>query len=299
MVSQQEHRIDLVGNIPFISIHIGSLLVFWVGFSWTAFIVCFGLWFIRMFGITAGYHRYFSHRSYRTSRFFQFILAILGNSAAQLGPLWWAAHHRHHHLYSDTEQDIHSPTRSNFWWAHVGWVISPYYCKTDEKKIRDFAKYPELRYLNQFHMIVPILLGVGVTLFGMLLHRYVPQLHTNGLQMLVWGFFLSTCLVYHSTFTINSLAHLLGKRRFDTADTSRNNFFLALITLGEGWHNNHHYYPASEPQGFYWWEIDITHYILTFLSWFGIVWDLKTPPKAIYESLSKSNRAEAKRSGVF
>jgi stearoyl-CoA desaturase (Delta-9 desaturase) len=283
MASQQKHRIDILGNIPFLLIHIGGLLIFWVGFSWTAFIVCFVLWFIRMFGITAGYHRYFSHRTYKTSRLFQFILAILGNSAAQLGPLWWAAHHRHHHLYSDTEQDIHSPTITSLWWAHVGWVMCPVYSKTDEKKIRDFAKYPELRYLNRFHMIAPLSLAVLVTTAGLLFQHYIPQLNTNALQMLIWGFCLSTALLYHSTFTVNSLAHVLGNRRFDTEDSSRNNLFLALITLGEGWHNNHHYYPASERQGFYWWEIDVTHYILTLLSWFGIVWDLKAPPKAIYE----------------
>lgn len=283
MASQQAQKIDLVGNIPFLSIHIGSLLIFWVGFSWVAFIVCFGLWFIRMFGITAGYHRYFSHRTYKTSRFFQFILAILGNSAAQLGPLWWAAHHRNHHRYSDTKQDIHSPISHSFWWAHVGWVLCPEYSKTDEKTIRDFAKYPELQFLDRFHMIAPLLLMGTVIASGVLLEKYVPELHTNGLQMLVWGFCLSTSLLYHSTFTINSLAHIFGRRRFDTEDSSRNNLLLALITLGEGWHNNHHYYPASEQQGFYWWEIDITHYILKFLSWFGIVWDLKMPPKAIYQ----------------
>ncbi|BAZ78731.1 acyl-CoA desaturase 1 (plasmid) [Aulosira laxa NIES-50] len=286
MLSRQEPKISILGNIPFLSIHLSSLLIFWVGFSWFALITCLILWFIRMFGITAGYHRYFSHRTYKTTRWFQFILAVLGNSSAQLGPLWWAAHHRHHHRYADTEQDIHSPVVRGLWWSHVGWVMSPKYSKTDEKLVRDFAKYPELRWLNRFPMIVPIVLAITVTAIGIVLQLCIPQLKTTGLQMLVWGFCLSTLLLYHTTFTINSLAHIFGDRRFHTTDSSCNNWFLALITLGEGWHNNHHYYPASERQGFYWWEIDCTHYILKLLSWLGIVWDLKTPPQKIYEHLS-------------
>ncbi|WP_374865848.1 acyl-CoA desaturase [Pelatocladus sp. BLCC-F211] len=286
MLSRQEHKINILGNIPFISIHISSLLIFWVGFSWVALITCLTLWLIRMFGITAGYHRYFSHRTYKTTRLFQFILAVLGNSSAQLGPLWWAAHHRHHHHYTDTEQDIHSPIIHGFWWSHVGWVMCPKYSKTDEKEVRDFAKYPELQWLNRFPMIVPTVLAIAVTAIGIVFQLSIPQLKTTGLQMLVWGFCLSTVVLYHTTFTINSLAHIFGYRRFNTTDTSRNNWFLALITLGEGWHNNHHYYPASERQGFYWWEIDVTHYILKLLSWLGIVWDLRTPPRKIYEHLS-------------
>jgi stearoyl-CoA desaturase (Delta-9 desaturase) len=283
MLLKQKYQIDIIANIPFILIHVGCLLVFWAGFSWTALITCFILWFVRMFGITAGYHRYFSHRTYKTSRWFQFILAVLGNSSAQLDPLWWAAHHRHHHRYADTQRDIHSPTIDGIWWSHIGWIMCPKYSKTNEQNIRDFARYPELRYLNRFPVIIPIILAIAVTAIGLLLQYYLPQIGTTGLQMLAWGFLLSTLLVYHSTFTINSLAHVFGTRRFDTIDSSRNNLLLALITLGEGWHNNHHYYPASERQGFYWWEIDITHYILKLLSWLGIVWDLKTPPQKIYD----------------
>lgn len=283
MLSIKQHKIDILGNIPFISIHISGLLIFWVGFSWAALILCFALWLIRMFGITAGYHRYFSHRTYKTTRWFQFILAVLGNSSAQLGPLWWAAHHRHHHRYTDTEQDIHSPIIDGFWWSHLGWVMCPQYSKTDERQVRDFAKYPELRWLNRFHLTAPIALAISVIAIGILFQEYVPQLKTTCLQMFVWGFCVSTLLLYHTTFTINSLAHIFGYRSFNTTDSSRNNWFLALITLGEGWHNNHHYYPGSERQGFYWWEIDITHYILKLLSWVGIVWDLRTPPKKVYD----------------
>jgi len=291
MSLRQEHQIDFLGNIPFISIHISSLLIFGVGFSWVACITCFALWFVRMFGITAGYHRYFSHRTYKTSRWFQFTLAVLGNSAAQLGPLWWAAHHRHHHRLSDTESDFHSPIVYGFWGSHIGWVMSPDYSETNEQNIRDFARYPELRYLNKFHMITPILLALTLTAVGLIFQYYFPQLQTTGLQMLIWGFCFSTFLLYHTTFSINSLAHIFGTRRFDTGDSSRNNLFLALITLGEGWHNNHHYYPASERQGFYWWEIDITHYILKLLSWVGIVWDLKTPPTHLYSAVQQKQKS--------
>jgi stearoyl-CoA desaturase (delta-9 desaturase) len=126
-------------------------------------------------------------------------------------------------------------------------------------------------------------MGVSLFGFGVLLNSLFPALGTSGFQMLVWGFFISTTILYHGTFTVNSLAHRWGSRRFRTTDDSRNNLFIALITLGEGWHNNHHRYLSSERQGFYWWEIDVSHYILTMLSWMGIVWELKTPPKSIYE----------------
>jgi stearoyl-CoA desaturase (Delta-9 desaturase) len=291
--ARQKHGIDILSYLPFIFIQVSCLLIFWVGFSWTALITCFILWFIRMFGITAGYHRYFSHNTYKTSRWFQLFLAILGNSSAQMGPLWWAAHHRHHHRFVDTERDIHSPVLDGFWWSHIGWIMAPQNAQTNEQIIRDFARFPELRWLNRFHMVVPIALAAIVTISGMLFHKFLPQLQTTGSQMLIWGFCFSTFLLYHSVFTINSLAHVFGTRRFETDDYSRNNLFLALLTLGEGWHNNHHYYPASEQQGFYWWEIDVSHYILTLLSWLGIVWDLKTPPKQIYE---KSSYSKAKAS---
>jgi len=258
------------------------LLVLWTGASWIAVLTCVLLYFIRMFGITAVYHRYFSHRTYKTSRPVQFMLALLGTSAVQKGPLWWAAHHRHHHRYADTEHDIHPPTVKGFWWSHVGWILSNKYLATKMDAIRDFAKFPELRFLNRFHLLPPISLAVGLFGIGWLLADYAPSLHTSGLQMLAWGFFVSTVLLYHGTFTINSLAHVFGRRRFATRDTSRNSLLLSLITLGEGWHNNHHRYPASERQGFYWWEIDVTHYVLKLLSLAGIVWDLRDPPGYIY-----------------
>jgi stearoyl-CoA desaturase (Delta-9 desaturase) len=274
-------RVDWPGSIGFIGVHVCCLFVFLVGFSWTALAVCILLYVVRMFAITSGYHRYFAHRTFKTSRAFQFVLASIGCSSAQKGPLWWAAHHRHHHKFSDTEEDIHSPGLKGLWWAHAGWILCRKYASTNMDSIRDFAKYGELRFLNRYHVLAPTLLGFATFGLGKLLEIYAPGLGTNGWQMLIWGFFISTTLLYHGTFMINSMAHVLGRRRYRTSDQSRNSLLLALITLGEGWHNNHHFYQSSERQGFFWWEIDISHYGLRVLSWFRIVWELRAPPKRI------------------
>ncbi|HVG21289.1 MAG TPA: acyl-CoA desaturase [Blastocatellia bacterium] len=260
--------------VPFIFMHAACLAVFWVGFSWPAVLLCVGLYAIRMFGLTAGFHRYFSHRSYKTSRFFQFLMALLGTMAVQKGPLWWASHHRRHHKYSDQEGDVHSPVTETFWWSHVGWVISTKYDQTDWNAIKDFSRFPELKWLNKYHVVPGVVLAVlcffGGVYFG-----------ESGWQWLVWGFFVSTVVLYHGTFTVNSLAHRWGNRRYETTDQSRNNFWIALWTGGEGWHNNHHHYMASVRQGFYWWEIDFSYYALRIMSWFRLVWDLRVPPEHI------------------
>ena len=274
--TEKNPRITFLGSLPFISVHLGCLLVFWAGFSWLALAICAVLVGVRMFGITAGYHRYFSHRAFKTSRAFQFVLAWIGASAAQMGPLWWAAHHRHHHRYSDTEKDVHPP-RNGFFWAHVGWILAEINVPTNRKLVRDLVRFPELRFLNEYYMIPPILLVLALLVLGIFLPGATP------FQLLAWGFFLSTTILYHLTFSINSLTHRFGRRRYPTTDSSKNSFILAILTMGEGWHNNHHYYPGSERQGFFWWEIDFTHYILKVLSWFGIVWDLHAPPKEILE----------------
>jgi len=271
-----------VSGSGFILIHLACILVIWAGFSWTALIALVITYAARMFGITAGYHRYFSHRTFKTSRFFQFVLAWLGASSAQKGPLWWAANHRHHHKYSDKEEDIHSPQQDGFWWSHIGWILSDAYKDTNLKYVKDLAKFPELKFLNRFHLLPPIVMGVSMFLIGWGLQVYFPSLNTSGFQMLVWGFIVSTVMVYHGTFLVNSLTHVFGRKRFETGDDSRNSFWIALVTLGEGWHNNHHRFPSSERQGFYWWELDISHYTLRVLSWFKIVWDLRTPPKRVY-----------------
>ena len=277
--SASDHRTDWARMIPFLAMHVVCLAVIWVGFSWIAFAVTVTLYLLRMFAITGFYHRYFSHRTFKTSRVGQFIFGLLGASAVQRGPIWWAAHHRHHHVYSDKPEDVHSPVQHGFFWSHMGWFMSSKHFVADLSRVKDLLKYPELRFLDRFDIVVPTLLGVGVFLLGVLLKHVAPGLGTNGWQMLVWGFFISTVAVYHGTYTINSLSHVFGRQRYRTGDASRNNVWLAIITLGEGWHNNHHHYPASVRQGFYWWEFDITFYVLKLMSFCGLIWDLKPVPR--------------------
>jgi stearoyl-CoA desaturase (delta-9 desaturase) len=276
--------IDWWSSLPFLGLHVACLLAFWTGVSRAALIVCLALYAIRMFGITGGYHRYFSHRTYKTSRVLQFVLAWIGGMSAQKGPLWWASHHRSHHAFSDTYEDIHSPVVRGFWWSHAGWFLCRKYNGTEFRLIRDLACYPELRFLNRFHLLPPVTLAIGMFGLGKAVQTFAPGSHTSATQMLVWGFFISTVLVYHGTFIVNSLAHVFGTRRYATKDDSRNNLLIALLTFGEGWHNNHHYAPSSEQQGFYWWEVDLSHCILKVLAWCGLVWDLQRPPSKAYEA---------------
>src|SRR5882724_1226758 len=261
--------------IQFLFMHLACLLVIWTGVSAVAVVTCLALYVIRMFAITAGFHRLFAHRTYKTSRVFQFVMAFMGTASYQKGPLWWSAHHRRHHLYSDTASDLHSPISHSVWRSQFGWFLRRDSQVTHVKLIPNLIKFRDLRLLDRFYSVPPILLAVAAFLFGSILQRYAPASGTSGWQMLVWGFFISTVLLYHGTFSVNSIAHIFGSRRFETGDNSRNNLFVALITLGEGWHNNHHYYPATERQGIYWWEIDVSHYSLKVLSWLGIVWGLR------------------------
>jgi stearoyl-CoA desaturase (delta-9 desaturase) len=264
-------RISLLRSIPFFAVHLACLAAFFVGFRWSYLILCLAMYYVRMFFVTAGYHRYFSHRSFKTSRAFQFVLAFMAMTSTQKGVLWWAANHRHHHRFSDTEEDLHSPSLRGFWWSHVGWILSDRYNTTQVDLIPDFYKYPELRWLNRYHLVPPVTLATTLFLVG-------------GWGALVWGFFMSTVLLWHSSFTVNSLAHIFGRRRYPTTDTSRNSLLLALLTMGEGWHNNHHHYMASARQGFFWWEVDVTYYALRVLSWFRIVWDLRQPPQQVLQA---------------
>jgi stearoyl-CoA desaturase (Delta-9 desaturase) len=276
-------RINWFRCLPFLLLHLACIAVWWVGWSGFALCTALGLYVVRMFAITGIYHRYFSHRSYRTSRRMQFVFALLGASSAQRGPLWWAAHHRSHHKFSDMQHDPHSPIRHGFWRSHIGWFMTNRHFLTDYRRIHDFARFPELRWLNRFDVIVPIILALMLYFVGRLLHYAAPSLGVTGLQLVVWGFVVSTTLLFHATASINSLAHLIGRRRYDTGDDSRNNFFLALITLGEGWHNNHHKFRSCTRQGFYWWEIDLTYYGLKFLAGLGLIWDLRPVPGKAYE----------------
>jgi stearoyl-CoA desaturase (Delta-9 desaturase) len=262
-----DERVNWVSSIPFFVIHAACLAAYFTGITVTSIVLCLALFWSRMFFITAGYHRYFSHKSYKLGRVSQFVMAFGAQSSAQKGVLWWAAHHRDHHRFSDTDRDIHSP-RKGFWWSHVGWILCDRYTPTNFDGIKDFARYPELRWLSRHDWIAPWSLAIVCYLVG-------------GWSGLVVGFFWSTVLLWHSTFTVNSLAHVMGRRRYDTTDTSRNSLLVALITGGEGWHNNHHHYPSSARQGFFWWEIDVTYYGLKVLSWVGVVKDLRRPPERV------------------
>ncbi len=283
VASLDDRHIRVIDVLPILGIHLMCVPVLWVGWSWFALAVAAALFIARMFVITAFYHRYFSHRTFRTHRVTQFLFALLGTTCAQRGPVWWAAHHRHHHRHSDEHPDPHSPGLKGLLWSHIGWFLTERGQGIDWSAVPDWAKYPELRWLERNHMIGPVVLAGLLYALGFALSVFAPSLNTDGAQLCVWGFGVSTTLLYHGTFTINSLAHTIGTQRFRTRDDSRNNFFLALLTLGEGWHNNHHYYPGSTRQGFYWWEFDPTYYTLWLLSKLRIVWDLKPVPARVYE----------------
>ena len=264
-----DEKVNWLRAVPFIAVHIAAVVgIFVVPPTLDLVLLAVALYAIRMWGIVVGYHRYFSHRSFKTSRAFQLVLALVGLASVQKGPLWWAAHHRHHHRHSDQDPDLHSPTLRGFFWSHLGWILCDKYHATEHHKIRDFMKYPELRWLDRHYILVPVLMGAGLWIFA-------------GFEAFMWGGLISTVVLWHGTFTINSLAHVFGKRRFATKDTSRNNLLLSIITLGEGWHNNHHYYPGSARQGFYWWEVDIGYYSLKLLELFRIVWDVRGVPERV------------------
>lgn len=274
-------EIDWLRAIPFILLNLSCLLVFYVGFSWTAFLTGVVLFFVRLFSIGAFYHRYFSHKTYQTNRFWQFIFALIGASSAQRGPLWWASHHRQHHMVSDEPEDAHSPVQHGFWWSHMGWFLSKKHYHYNPDRVKDLARFPELVFLDRYDSLVPTSLFILLFTAGTLLHHFAPGLGTTGGQMLVWGFSISTIVLFNITVLINSLCHVFGSKRFVTKDSSRNNLLFAILTLGEGWHNNHHHYPATARQGFMWWEIDITYYIIKLMEKLGMVWDVRGVPKSV------------------
>jgi stearoyl-CoA desaturase (delta-9 desaturase) len=280
-IERKRDTISWWRNTPFLLMQLAPLAIFFVGFSWIALGVAFAFWFLRKFAITGFYHRYFSHRAFKTSRVMQAIMAFWGGLAVQKGALWWAAHHRDHHRYSDQDEDIHSPVRHGFVWSHIGWVLSKLGKPTNLDKVKELAKFPELRFLNKHHWIPALTGGVGMFFLGKGLESWAPQLGTDGPQMLVWGFFVSTFVLYHTTYSINSLTHVFGTRRYKTSDDSRNHWLFALITLGEGWHNNHHQFPSAARMGFFWYEFDITWWGLWVMEKLGLIWDVRpVPPQA-------------------
>lgn len=245
----------------FAAIHVAALSAALVPFDRSLVWWLLGSYAVRMFGITAGYHRYFSHRAYRLGRVSQFVMAVLAQTSGQKGVLWWAAHHRDHHRHSDMPPDVHSP-REGFWWSHVGWILSTRFDDYNPKRVADFGRFAELRWLDRHHW-------VPITVYGALIWG------VGGFAAFAWGFLLSTVVLYHATFAINSVAHLWGTRAFATRDDSRNNFWLALVTFGEGWHNNHHHCRSSCRQGVRWWQIDITYAVLRLLALVGVARDLR------------------------
>ncbi len=277
MARAADERVDWLGSTPFFLMHLTPLLAIWTGVRLRDVILCVALYFVRMFFVSGGYHRYFAHRGYKTGRVMQFLLAFGGATAMQKGVLWWAGYHRHHHRYSDQPEDIHSP-KKGFLWSHVGWILCRKYSRTPVELIRDFEKYPEIRWVEKYHMAPPALLAGACYALG-------------GASALVVGFLTSTVILYHGTFTVNSLAHMFGRRRYPTTDTSRNSFLIAIFTGGEGWHNNHHFYQATANNGFFWWEIDPSYYALKALSWVGLVWDLRMPPPSVLDRAAWAEQA--------
>jgi stearoyl-CoA desaturase (delta-9 desaturase) len=279
MEKELRHPLSWKKQLPFLVMHLapfGAFLTQVTSFDW---ILCISLYVVRMFFVTGGYHRYFSQRSFKTSRIFQFILAFCAQTSAQKGVLWWASHHRDHHKFSDTPHDPHSMKIYGFWYSHLGWILGPDYDDTHSEVVKDLSKFPELVWLNKYHLVPPIALAVIVMMLGGLVNGgSVSAMFSHGVSTLLIGFFLSTVLLYHGTFSINSIMHRFGFQRYKTGDESRNSWWLAILSLGEGWHNNHHYYQSSTRQGFFWWEIDITYYILRFLALFGIVWGIREVP---------------------
>jgi stearoyl-CoA desaturase (Delta-9 desaturase) len=263
-------------SLPMYVCHaVGIAGPFFVPFRWGYVGLAVALYLIRMLALSGGFHRYFAHRSYRTGRGFQFVIAFLGGTCAQRGVLWWAGNHRHHHRYSDAPEDLHSPRQQGFFWSHVGWILSKRHAETRNELVRDFARFPELRWLDRHHVVPPLVMLGTLLLAG-------------GVPAAIWGAFTSSVLLWHLTFTINSLAHTVGSARYPTGDDSRNNPVLALLTLGEGWHNNHHHYPSSSTFGFFWWELDLTYWVLRALEAAGLIWDVREIPAEARDRLPRS-----------
>ncbi|APR85729.1 Fatty acid desaturase [Minicystis rosea] len=282
-----DDRIEWLRSSPFLLVHVAAVVgVVWMGFSWSGLALAAALYVTRMFGVTAGYHRYFSHRSFETSRAFAFVLGVLAESSAQKGVIWWASHHRRHHKYSDTTEDVHSMKQRGFFWSHVGWILAPRWKDIEWERVSDLARRPELRWLDRWYLLPPIALAIGLFLAG-------------GAHALLWGFFVSTVLTWHGTFVINSLAHHIGRRRYGTDDESRNSLTLAIVAMGEGWHNNHHHYQRSARQGFFWWEIDVTYYALRILELLGLVWNVHQPPGAVRARTLEAARRSVATEGAL
>jgi stearoyl-CoA desaturase (delta-9 desaturase) len=254
--------------------HLACLGVFYTGVSTTALVVAFAMYTIRGVGVTAGFHRLLAHRSFKTSRPVQFILALAGTLAVEGGPLWWVAHHRHHHAATETEEDIHSPVTHGMWQAHMGWMMTPAAFNEKGNNCRDLHKFPEIKFLQRRYVLLILTQPVLLYALGSWLGA---EYNTSGLQLLVWGFFVSTVFTWHITFMVNSVCHRWGAQPYDSGDESTNNVFIGVLGFGEGWHNNHHKYPSSARHGLLWWQADFTWWLIRTLQVVGLVSEPKIP----------------------
>jgi stearoyl-CoA desaturase (delta-9 desaturase) len=258
----------------FVAFHLLAVAAIWTGISRAALVLCAAVYTFQVLSVTVGYHRYFAHRAFRTSRAMQLVLAFCAQASFQKGVLWWAAHHRYHHRHSDHDDDLHSP-KHGVWWSYAGWIFDDSTRPVKLDQVRDLAKYPELRVLDRFTYVPGILLAVACWAVA-------------GWSGLVVGFVWATILSHHATFANNCFAHIFGSQPYETGDLSRNNWVLAAVVFGEGWHNNHHRYAGSARHGFLWWELDVTYYVLVVLRGLGLIWDLRAPPAELLEQRSSA-----------
>jgi stearoyl-CoA desaturase (delta-9 desaturase) len=260
-----------------VTFHLGALGAFFTGVSAATLWVAGALYLIRGLGITAGFHRLLAHRSFKTSRSMQFLMALAGSLAVQGGPLWWVAHHRAHHRHTDEADDVHSPLTRGFWQAHLGWMMSREAFRENGANARDLHRFPELKWLQRHYVTLILAQAAGLYALGAALAAWVPAWGTSGPQMLVWGLFVGTVLTWHVTFAVNSVCHIWGRRPYATGDASTNHPLVGVLAYGEGWHNNHHQYPFSARHGLEWWQLDLTWLLLQGLEKLGLVSELKLP----------------------
>lgn len=260
-----------------IAFHIGAVAALFM-FTWKGLLATVVLlWVSGSLGTGMGYHRLLTHRGYKTYKWVEYLLTVCATLALQGGPFFWVATHRVHHQNSDREEDPHSPRDGGFW-AHVGWIITGRVLHNHAEAL--FPYIPDLRK-DKFHTLISKWHWVPITVLGMVL------LLLGGWSMMMWGIFLRTVVGLHATWLVNSATHMWGRRRFLTTDTSKNSFWVAILTFGEGWHNNHHAHPQLARHGLAWYEFDMNWYGISALRLLGLAWDVKAPRLAELERKSK------------
>jgi stearoyl-CoA desaturase (delta-9 desaturase) len=256
----EREGINWVSVIAFSGFHIGAVVAVFF-FSWPAFFAALGLYWISLsLGIGMGYHRMLTHRAFQAPKWVEYFLAICGTLALEGGPIAWVATHRIHHRFSDKPGDPHTP-RDGKWWSHIIWMLVGDATNGDTVECSHYAadlcKDPFLVWLSKYNYVPLLILSALLLAFG-------------GVPCLLWGVFFRVTMGWHATWMVNSLTHFWGRRRFATSDSSRNNWFVALVSFGEGWHNNHHAHPASARHGLAWYEIDMSWMAIRFLRMLGL-----------------------------